>query len=230
MGEDAQKFLDALRTACPMRMQTLTAGSLVYRAQIGYNEDVYEDDGMLFINYRPFPPERMKPLQGKASEGRANPRGIAYLYLASDKDTAISEVRPWVGAILSVGIFHLPRDLMIVDFSSDNTRGITAATPDPSRWDKLVFRAIGRAFSHPVAPTNDPIAYIPTQIVAELIKTAGYDGIGFSSSLDSGNCYCLFDLDDAMLQKCEIYEVKKVKFEAEEAGIPYYPDYSPLPV
>ena len=34
------------------------------------------------------------PPRGTASSGRINPAGISYLYLASDKTTAISEVRP----------------------------------------------------------------------------------------------------------------------------------------
>lgn len=41
----------------------------------------------------------MKPLSNSASEGRANPKGIPYLYVATDKETAMSEVRPSLGAI-----------------------------------------------------------------------------------------------------------------------------------
>lgn len=37
--------------------------------------------------------------------GRLNPTGIPYLYLSSDKETAIAEVRPWMGANVTVASF-----------------------------------------------------------------------------------------------------------------------------
>lgn len=49
----------------------------------------------------------MKPLRDKASEGRANPKGIPYLYLATTKEAPMSEVRPWIGSDISVGQFKL---------------------------------------------------------------------------------------------------------------------------
>jgi len=53
----------------------------------------------------PHPPERMKPLAGRACERRADPEGIPYLYLAAAKDTALGEVRPWLGSMISLGVF-----------------------------------------------------------------------------------------------------------------------------
>ncbi|MFZ0569740.1 MAG: RES domain-containing protein [Rhodomicrobium sp.] len=44
----------------------------------------------------------MKPIPNWLSEGRANPRGIPYLYLASTRDTALAEVRPWIGSHITV--------------------------------------------------------------------------------------------------------------------------------
>ena len=48
----------------------------------------------------------MKPLGGRATDGRANPRGIPCLYLATTKETAMSEVRPWIGSYVSAGQFE----------------------------------------------------------------------------------------------------------------------------
>ena len=51
-----------------------------------------------------FAPNRMKPLVNKAIEGRINPKGIPYLYLSTKKETAMSEVRPWIGAAIALSI------------------------------------------------------------------------------------------------------------------------------
>src|SRR3546814_9987253 len=52
-------------------------------------------------------PERMRPLADRATEGRANPKGIPMLYLCSSKDAAMSEVRPWLGSMVSLGHFEI---------------------------------------------------------------------------------------------------------------------------
>jgi len=73
----------------------------------GTDETVTED--------YPFDTKRMKPLLGRAREGRANPKGIPYLYLATHRDTAVAEVRPWKGGAVSVGQFKIMRDLKLVN-------------------------------------------------------------------------------------------------------------------
>ena len=54
--------------------------------------------------------------------GRANPVGIPYWYGATDPETAVAEVRPWKGAILTVAMLQATRDLHFVD--SGNTRSV----------------------------------------------------------------------------------------------------------
>ncbi len=63
----------------------------------------------------PHNPTRMKPIPGQASEGRANPKGIPYLYLATHRDTALAEVRPWIRSLFSVAQFKIVRDLVVVN-------------------------------------------------------------------------------------------------------------------
>ncbi|WP_366931004.1 RES family NAD+ phosphorylase [Mesorhizobium sp.] len=49
----------------------------------------------------------MRPLAGRASEGRANPKGIPCLYMAVDRHTALAECRPWIGSLVSIGAFKI---------------------------------------------------------------------------------------------------------------------------
>ena len=55
------------------------------------------------------------PPAGKSSEGRANARGITCLYVASDVDTTLHEVRAGVFDFVSVGTFRLKQDITVVD-------------------------------------------------------------------------------------------------------------------
>ncbi|MEL0613604.1 RES domain-containing protein [Marinomonas arenicola] len=96
----------------------------MWRAQNGhgwrphYDEDP-DTNEQIFVTdlVCPYPFERMKPLKGSASEGRANAKGIHCLYVTSDKETAMSEVRPWLGSIMSVGQFKLLKDLKVIVFA-----------------------------------------------------------------------------------------------------------------
>ena len=65
-------------------------------------------------------------------------------------------------------------------------------------------------------------AYVPTQLLAELFKDQGYDGIAYKSVFGS-DCYniALFDLADADLISCHIFEAESLEFQFEEYGVNY---------
>ena len=94
-----QQYLDAIMDSAKQRVELCAEGTLVYRAQIGCDSRPEEYNGKI-IDEVPcaYKPERMKPFRDRAAEGRANPRGIPYLYTATHQDTAIADVRPWVGS------------------------------------------------------------------------------------------------------------------------------------
>ena len=48
---------------------------------------------------------------------------------------------------------------------------------------KNLFLDLSMLYSSPVSNTDDILDYIPTQYIAEYVKSKGYDGIAFSSSL-----------------------------------------------
>lgn len=56
-----------------------------------------------------------KPLEKKATNGRANPIGIPYLYVASTIETAISETRGHKGEIVTVAEFQMKCYLDLAD-------------------------------------------------------------------------------------------------------------------
>jgi hypothetical protein len=69
-----------------------------------------------FEKYRCFSDDEMfGPPPDKALAGRLNPLGIPYLYTSFLEKTAISEVRPWTGAELTVITFETISVLKVVD-------------------------------------------------------------------------------------------------------------------
>jgi hypothetical protein len=61
--------------------------------------------------------------------------------------------------------------------------------------------------------------YIPTQIIAELFKAEGYDGIAYKSLLsDDGLNLALFNLDDARVIQRALFKVDSISFGFKEKG------------
>jgi hypothetical protein len=220
LDQESKDFLTAIEDTCSNRIEIITMNSSLWRAQIGcdyipqYQEDANGDDIYVDDIPVPFGDERMKPLVNRASEGRANPKGIPYLYVATDKETAMSEVRPSLGTILSVGKFKPIKELKIIDFSVHQGK-INFFLKEPNDTKKLeaVWTDMDNAFSIPTSNTNFNSDYVPTQIIAEFIKSLGYDGIAYKSSLGKGHNIVLFDLDIATITENNIYEVEKIDFD-----------------
>lgn len=217
LDDESKEFLKAIENSCKSRIITLPISQDLWRSQIGcdyvqeYQGNVHVDDVPV-----PFVSERMKPLSNSASEGRANPKGIPYLYVATDKETAMSEVRPGLGSILSVGRFEPTRELKIIDFSVHQGKmKFFLKEPEEIEKTEAVWTDMDNAFSIPTSNTDFNSDYVPTQIIAELIKSLGYDGIAYKSSLANGHNIALFDLEMATISECNIYKVKKVNFDFE---------------
>ncbi|MGA7761216.1 MAG: RES family NAD+ phosphorylase [Candidatus Binataceae bacterium] len=211
------------------RKVTFRKGDALWRAQLGFElEPIW--DGEKYIDdcvEGPFPPERMKPLRDRAREGRANPHGIPYLYLSSRKETALSEVRPWLRSLISIALFQPVRELTLVDFSTDERLRRRIGGLPPEEWDKAVWYAIDQAFRKPVTRENDfPSDYAPTQVIAEFFKAHGFDGIAYQSAFQSksgdGHNVALFDPDVAELVNCGLERVKEINFTFEQAANTYY--------
>ena len=108
---------------------------------------------------------------------RANYRYIPYLYCANHPYTALVEVRPRLGADVSIATIVTKEELRLLDFTlKDIPKGMT----DPKQ---NLFADLSMLFSKPVTSEDDVLDYIPTQFVAEYAKRLGYDGIVFRSSL-----------------------------------------------
>jgi len=166
----------------------------------------------------PYPETRMKPPQDRAYEGRVNPKGIPCLYLATTREVAMSEVRPWLGSVISVARFSVERELIVVDCSVFHGKEVPEIeSPTSADIEKTVWAHIDHAFSRPVTRSDNTAEYAATQILAELFRAEGYDGILYKSAFSTeGYNVALFDLDSARLTDASIFEVKNAVFEFRE--------------
>jgi len=188
LSEEPAKFIENLiEYATKHKSKTLPRGEVLFRARIN---DGSEKEKPIAIEYMGAPPIHL------AGHGRLNPRGIPYLYLASNRITAVSEVRPWVSCNVTVAEFVLSKDCKCINFSKKHMVNI----PEGDDYEAPEFtwrELITWMFSAPFDPRDDT-AYIPTQYIAERIKGAGFDGIIYDSALSAdGYNVTLFSTESA---------------------------------
>lgn len=211
---DVQVDLDRLRNLLPaLMMNPQDAPTTWYRARI-QTEDTT------------FPIEKMRaPPPNVASHGRANPAGIPYLYVASDRRTAISEVRPHTGEKVCIADFTTPPDLSLIDlrhprksvspFSLANFLP-DEANPGQIRLEIAFLKRLGDELTHPVLPHVAAFEYAPSQYLCEFIKQCGYDGVIYRSSIGEGMNLALFQPEKAAAGMVEQHSVTRVHVEFSE--------------
>lgn len=224
LDQESQDFLKEIENTCASRVEIIAPNSLMWRAQLGHDERPYYQDEIYIDDFPvPYTDKRMKPLVNGASEGRANPKGIPCLYVASTKETAMSEIRPWLGSIISIAKFSNTRELKVIDFSKYHGEKCPfyLKEPDDDKKQRAVWWHIDNAFSEPVTNSDLKSDYAPTQIIAELIKSLGYDGIAFNSSLGDGLNLALFNLDSANFQSCSLSQANTIEFSFGGVSTPF---------
>jgi len=216
-----QKFINALLISAKKRETVLKLNTKLYRARIGANEydQKNEQGGICYVKepYQDF----YAPPKDKTLGGRLNPRGIPYLYLASDIETAIAEVRPWKGAEVSLGHFHVWEERKLIDITDKIDMfqiaiALASAQSFPEeKIEEYVWSAINLSFAKPVSPFDNEFEYIPTQYLAQLFHAHGFDGIKYNSAMHEGGYnICLFVPTNLKLYGTEIYFIRSIKYDA----------------
>ena len=202
-NDKIKAFLDTVLATCKNRSLNIGAGENFVRAQCEVeHRPTYQDGFEIGTEPQGCGAARMVPRANRATEGRANPAGIPVLYLSVNSQTAIAEVRPLVGAEVTLAEFVVCRDLKALDLTQGHERSplppIGSEKASAKRKEHLVWTDIDKAFSRPVTRADDLADYAPTQILAETFRNAGYDALIFRSQFgDDGWNVALFDVSDA---------------------------------
>lgn len=124
------------------------------------------------------------PPRELATPGRANPRGVPYLYGALEEETAISEMRRGRGAQLALARGVLGGDIEVVDLASLEVPDFFLAD-DPLKSARMLthVRHFAEELGRPMHRDDRELDYLPTQFLAEHIRDQGFDGIIYPSSL-----------------------------------------------
>lgn len=181
---------------------------IFYRARISDNKQLIPTEAM------------GKPPTNIASSGRVNPIGISYLYLATDYRTAISEVRPHKGDMLTIAKVKITKKLNLADLRNPRKNISPFSRPEASAEQLFKYisllQHLGEELSKPVLPREAHLEYLPSQYLSELIKDAGFDGIIYKSSVGNGDNLVLFEDINVQFQTVGLYEVKNLSFKSEK--------------
>jgi hypothetical protein len=199
---------------------TLPTGTAIFRARFRYREVDDRYDALAIDQMGAPPPDRV------TSPGRANDVGVSYFYGAEDERTAVAEVRPHTGALVSVASGTIVRDIRVLNLP----KGMYLSTPFEIQDGYLrsllescdLFNRLNREFSRPLRHTDDIIDYRPTQYFATWAREHRYDGIRYTSAMTKdGINLVLFDpavvrLVDVLLVRVEKVEVTFAAYAGEE--------------
>lgn len=193
-------FVDFLKTA----VREYSKSDSFYRARISETAQGFKKGCMSA------PPRRL------SLPGRINPQGIRELYLAEDKETALREVRAGAYDYVTFGEFHSYSTIRVVDLSA-----FSKISPFEYDVDLAVFAAnrdllqgMSKEVSHIMRRGDDSIEYIPTQFIAEFIKSRGYHGVRYNSTLSEGGTnICIFDPKKFHCVAVNTEAIKSVNYE-----------------
>jgi hypothetical protein len=115
---------------------------------------------------------------------RANGEGQRSIYLSETETTAVAEVRRPAGSFVSIGEFVVRRGLTIVDLCQSFNPPNPFVTVNLAWLLDLthLLREIAETMSK---PAQTPLDYSATQLLANIARAVGYDGIRYPSAINS---------------------------------------------
>jgi hypothetical protein len=166
-------------------------------------------------SYVPYSGEDIgQPPLVRAGEGRLNRAHVSILYLASDAETAIAELRPHPGHLVSTATFRLVKPLLVADFATKDVRHFLS----DSRLELLrTILSISDILNLPVQPEQG-FLYGVTQLFSDAIRECGFDAVTFKSSVGPGiNLVCFRSGSFEMEQGSErVHHVSGLRYEIEQ--------------
>ncbi len=120
-------------------------------------------------------------------DGRANKAKTSFLYLASDKVTACSEVQPICGDFISVAPFELLQTVQVADLRNipDDLSRFTSNDNLEQLIDMVFASVLVDFFSVPVKQKNAKEMYKYSQYASDYLRKKGVSGLMYNSSHNS---------------------------------------------
>lgn len=200
---------------------TIPEGFEFLRARVGFKGKELPSDSSFQIeyNYEPFSgPDISAPPPSLASAGRINRQGISFFYAATDPRTAIAEIRPHPGDIVSVGRFKAKKQLLVADFTETRIEHFSGS--DQLLNDFLTIHSIN-VYLNKVVPPSERNHYSVTQLIADILRQLGYDGVLFLSTVEKGHNIVLFypEFMEYKPGEGKVFEIQKLTYVIREKMI-----------
>ncbi|MDE5965215.1 MAG: RES family NAD+ phosphorylase [Lachnospiraceae bacterium] len=199
--------LDLLKTffESPIMQKVIAKGDTeFYRARIS------DENGLKKSEMGP-------PPMGLITAGRANSQGIRCLYLSNDEITTIHEIRARDFDYISIGNFRAKQKLQIVDLSNLDKISPFSMDVFSAEWFSInmsILKKISREIAKPLRRQDSDLDYLPSQYIADYIKSLGYDGICYRSTLNKeGVNYAIFDSKKFECIEVDLVHIDSVKYE-----------------
>ncbi|MGR3175822.1 MAG: RES family NAD+ phosphorylase [Candidatus Scalindua sp.] len=162
-----------------------------------------------------------KPPKNLVSNGRANPIGIPYLYVASSIDTAISEIRGHKSEVVTIVEYQMKSNLELADLRDPKSTISPFELNDENELEMIYknipfLTLLGNELSKPIIPRDANLEYLPSQYLCELLKLIGFHGIIYKSSVSDGNNYVIFKDERLKAMKTYQYHIVNVTTESEK--------------
>ena len=204
-----------IKPLLPKVERIVDIGETFFRARIGYVEraKLPEVTSQLRCHYKPFIGDDIGAPQPHISKsGRLNRAGVSFLYVTTNIETAIAEVRPHPGQQVTIGKFIVKRPLKVADFNEINFP-IFAVNED-SLHSLHSVAAINRYLNEPITPERQSLYSLP-QLLADVIRKEGYDAVMCNSSVSNGINVTAFDPTslEYLDLSSNVYQVKEVLYK-----------------
>ena len=167
----------------------INSDKYLFRARQNWDSNTSDFDKQPYIgiDIEAPPPEN-------ATAGRVNEKGIPMLYVSEKEKTAVAEVRPPRGSLVSVGVLCLTRNVKILDL------GDSLPEPNPFITEQLAYQmehvellnSFSWVLSKPLERTDEVSEYRPSQKLSTWLKGQGFDGIRYASAMSSGGHNIVF--------------------------------------
>jgi hypothetical protein len=170
--------------------QTIVVGTQLFRARAGCEVGEYG-------RREPYSNAAIgaPPRERVTRPARANSENESVLYCADDELTAVAEVRPARGYLVSVCSLNLNRDARILDLCAP-FKPVNPFLSETPLWEcelNELLHEFAAEMSRPLERLDDEeIHYLPTQKLAEHIRARGFDGIRYPSALNQEGTNVVF--------------------------------------
>jgi RES domain. len=179
LEEIFNKYLNLFRTEIKLPKVDIEKGQVFFRGREKCDTfKVAIDDFDTEIDVPYFKKEIGAPSIEYTSGGRFNRAGTSYLYMTSDLDTSMSEIRLVLNQVFSIAEFQCIKTASYVDVSQIN------ANRNLQELYEILMR--------PVFGDSNEI-YSITQFLSDIFKELDYDGIVYKSTKKEGmNIVCFY--------------------------------------